>query len=129
MSDDLTANPVTFGQQGGGPRPLSSLYREIDLAAVAIELNLQFNTLEPDVAEAIERGAAALFHSGYGPSLIRRRRSVRARDEGSGHKVRRGASNARQSRRLATGKPGIELRGETEGIRVVHIGAHADLES
>ena len=29
---------------------------------------LQLNTLDPDVAEAVERGAAVLFLAGYGPS-------------------------------------------------------------
>jgi hypothetical protein len=44
--------------------PLSSLYHEIGLAAVATELNLQLNTLEP--AEAVEMGAAALLLAGTG---------------------------------------------------------------
>ncbi len=45
MSDDVTADPLTFGELDDGQpllygqRLLSSLYREIGLAAVAIELN------------------------------------------------------------------------------------------
>jgi hypothetical protein len=34
---------------------------------------LQVDTLEPEVAEAVERGAAALFLSGYGPHPKRTR--------------------------------------------------------
>jgi hypothetical protein len=45
--------------------PLASLYREIGLAAVASGLKLQLNTLDPDVAEAVQRGAAALFLAGF----------------------------------------------------------------
>jgi hypothetical protein len=73
MSDNLTANPRPFGEPSGSPRPLSSLYREIGLAAVATELNLQRNSLEPEVTEAIERGAAALFLAGCPPADLRLR--------------------------------------------------------
>jgi hypothetical protein len=48
---------------------LSPLCRAFGLAAVAAELNLQMDTLEPETARAIERGAAALFLAGYGPRL------------------------------------------------------------
>jgi hypothetical protein len=40
---------------------------EIGLAAVASGLKLQLNALDPDVAEAVERGTAALFLRGTGP--------------------------------------------------------------
>jgi hypothetical protein len=43
---------------------LSSLYREAGLAAVAVEFNLRVYELAPEVAEAVERGAAALFLGG-----------------------------------------------------------------
>jgi hypothetical protein len=129
MSDDPTANRRAVDERGGGRRPLSSLCREIGLASVAIELNLKLNTLEPDVAEAIERGAAALFHAGYGPSLIRHRQSVWAREKGSRHGVRRRASKAGRSGRYPAGKPAIELRDETDGIRAAPIGAYADVKS
>jgi hypothetical protein len=91
------------------------------LAAVAIELKLELSTLEPEVAEAIEQGAAALFDAGYGPSLIGRQRSIWVREKGSRQKVRRRASMARQSRPFPTGKGQIELRHETDGIRTEHI--------
>jgi hypothetical protein len=97
MPNDLTANAQAAGQASGGCKPLSSLCREIGLAAVATELNLQLNTLELDVAEDVERGAAALFLAGYGPSLTRYPRNVRDGEEGGRRKGRRVASKARQS--------------------------------
>ncbi len=129
MSDDVTAKPLSFGEAADSRQPLSRLYREIGLAAVAIELHLQLETLEPDVAEAIERGAAALFHAGRQPSRIRQGRSVWAREKGSRHKVgrRRRGGKARQSLPFLKGKPEIELRDETEGVRAARIGPSADL--
>jgi hypothetical protein len=41
-------------------RPSSPLCRAFGLAAVAAELSLGIDTLEPETAKAIERGAAAL---------------------------------------------------------------------
>ena len=100
MSNNLTADARATG--GSGRRPLSSLYRDIGLATVATELNLQLVTLEPEVAEAVERGAAALLMAGFGRSLTRHRRSVRAGEQGSHHKMRRLARKVRQSRRFPT---------------------------
>ncbi len=107
MSDNLTASPRTLAEPTDSRRPLSSLCREIGLAAVAIELNLDLSTLQPDVAEAIERGAAALFDAGYGPSPVRRRRSVAPREKGSRQKARR-ATKAKRSRPFPTGKGEME---------------------
>jgi hypothetical protein len=45
------------------------------LAAVAAELNLRIDTLEPEVAQAVERGAVALFMAGYGPAIVSTRRT------------------------------------------------------
>ena len=118
---NLTANPRASREPTDTGRPLSSLCREIGLAAVAIELKLELGTLESEVAEAIEQGAAALFDAGYGPSLIGRQRSIWVREKGSRQKVRRRASMARQSRPFPTGKGQIELRHETDGIRTEHI--------
>jgi hypothetical protein len=56
-------------QRRNAAAPLSCLNREAGLAAVAAELHLQVSTLEPEVAEAVERGAAALFLAGDGPRL------------------------------------------------------------
>jgi hypothetical protein len=87
MPNDLIATAQALGQATGGCEPLPNLYREIGLAAVANELNLQLNTLDPDVAEAVERGAAALFPAWYGPSLTRgavaKRGTSRARRDNS----------------------------------------------
>ncbi len=104
MPNDLTANAQALDQASGGCKPLSSLYREIGLAAVATGLNLQLNTLESDVAEAVQRGAAALFLAGYGPGLTRYPRIVLVGEEGGRRKARRVASKARQSKHFPTGK-------------------------
>jgi hypothetical protein len=100
MSADLTPDARAPGEASSGRRPLSSLYRDIGLATVATELNLQLDTLEPDVAEAVGRGAAALLLAGFGPSLNRHRRSVR---QGGRYKLRRLARKARQSQRFPMG--------------------------
>jgi hypothetical protein len=110
MSTDLTADARALGEASSGRRPLSSLYRDIGLATVATELNLRFDALEPDVAEAVGRGAAALLLAGFGPSLTRRKRSGRAGEQGGGHKLRRLARKARESRRFRTGKSVIAKR-------------------
>jgi hypothetical protein len=104
MSTDLAADARAPGEASSGWRPLSSLYRDIGLATVATELNLRLDTLELDVAEAVERGAAALLLAGFGPSVTRYQRSVRARDQGGRSKLRRLARKARQSRRLPMAK-------------------------
>jgi hypothetical protein len=59
----------------GAASPMLSpqLYRAFGLAAVAAELNLDIDMLEPETAEAVARGAAALFLAGYGPKGIRSR--------------------------------------------------------
>jgi len=78
MSEDLIADRAPGGASRGR-EPLSILYREIGLATVATEFNLQLDTLEPDVAEAVERGAAALLLAGFGRrGLTRRQRIARA---------------------------------------------------
>jgi hypothetical protein len=107
MSNNPAANARTLGAASDGQTPLSCLYREVGLAAVANELNLQLNTLEPDVAAAVERGAAALLLAGREPGPTRRRRSVRAGEEGSSHKMRRLASTARRSPRFPMGNSEI----------------------
>jgi hypothetical protein len=110
MSTHLTPDARAPGEASSGRRALSSLYRDIGLATVATELNLQLDTFEPDVAEAVERGAAALLLAGFGPSLARRRPSVRAGEQDGRHKQRRLARKARQSQRFPTGKSVIAKR-------------------
>jgi hypothetical protein len=104
MPNDLTANAEALGRAGGDSKSSSRLYREIGLAAVAIELSLQLNTLEPDVAEAVQRGAAALFLAGGRRSLTRDPRIVRAGEKGRRRKARRVASNGRLSKCFPTRK-------------------------
>ena len=108
MSNNPAANARTLDEASDGQTPLSGLYRELGLAAVANELNLQLNTLEPDVAAAIERGAAALLLASREPGPTRHRRSVRAGGEGSPHNTRhmrrRLASTARRSPRFPMNK-------------------------
>jgi hypothetical protein len=62
MSNNPAANARTLGEASDGQSPLSGLYRELGLAAVANELNLQLNTLEP-VLRRPSRGALPRFSS------------------------------------------------------------------
>ena len=104
MSNDFTGNARAPGEVSSRRRPLSSLCRDIGLASVATELNVQLDTLEPDIADAIERGAAALLLARFSTSLTWRRRSVRAGEQGGRHKLPGLARKARRSRRFLTGK-------------------------
>ena len=76
MRQDPLAFPSVWNQSAGFANPLFGLYREAGLAAVAVELNLQVYELAPEVAEAVERGAAALFLGGYGPYSTLTRQSA-----------------------------------------------------
>lgn len=116
MPNNLSANPRALGQPTYNGKPLSSLCHEIGLAAVAIELNLELSTLQPDAAVAIEQGVAALFDAGYAPDLIGRRRSVWVRKKASHQNVRRTARKVRQPRSFPREEGEIELRPETDGI-------------
>ena len=78
---------------------LLPLCRAVGLAAVAAELNLQMDTLEPETARAIERGAAALFLAGYGPRLTGSTAGARL-NERDGQRGTRGAfTKAKRIRR------------------------------
>ena len=92
MRQDPLAFPSVWSQNGGFANPLFCLYREAGLAAVAVELNLQVYELAPEVAEAVERGAAALFLGGYGPysTLTRQSAGVGAQAR---HRKRRALRN------------------------------------
>lgn len=61
----------------GARRPEAYLYRAFGLAAVAAELHLQLDMLEPGDAAAVQKGAAALFLAGFGPNSTRRGSSPR----------------------------------------------------
>ena len=104
MLDHVAANPPDLGEPTDSRKSLSSLCHKIGLAAVAIELNLEHSTIEPDAAEAIKQGAAALFDAGYGPSLIGHRRSIWPRERARHKKVQRRASKARPPRPFPTRK-------------------------
>ena len=76
MRQDPLAIPSAWNQSVGFAQPLFALHREAGLAAIAVELNLQVDELAPEVAEAVERGAAALFLGGYGPYSTLTRQSA-----------------------------------------------------
>lgn len=76
MREDPLAFPGAWNQSAGLAKPLFGLCREAGLAAVAVEFNLQVDELAPEVAQAIERGAAALFLGGYSPYSTLTRQSA-----------------------------------------------------
>jgi hypothetical protein len=61
MRQDLPSNPPVLQQRVGQSRLLSRLYRDVGLAAVAAELDLELDVLEPDMVEAVQRGATVLL--------------------------------------------------------------------
>lgn len=102
MHEDLSINRAGVDRMLGHLRPLSSMCREVGLAAVAAELHLAVDDLELDTADAVERGAAALFLAGFGPRLSARvPHGRKAKRRGS--EMRRTAS-VRRSQRLHTEK-------------------------
>ena len=60
MRQDPPAHSQTLERRAGDSPLLSRLYREVGLAAVAAEFHLQTSALEPEAAEAVERGAMLL---------------------------------------------------------------------
>jgi hypothetical protein len=84
------------GQFSSPVAQLSCLNREAGLAAVAAELHLEVGTLERDVAEAVERGAAALFLAGFGPPLTSAGHTVGKGEEEPRRKTPPGATKARR---------------------------------
>jgi hypothetical protein len=77
--------------------PPSDLCRAFGLAAVAAELDLEIDALEPETAEAVARGAATLFLAGYGPNGSR----LRSRRQFGWKNVRPKARRAARAGRLA----------------------------
>jgi hypothetical protein len=94
MTRDLLNQPQSLEQ------PLSPLCRAFGLAAVAAELNIQLDTLEPETAKAIERGAAALFLAGYSPRLSGFAASNRLGEKNSERVARSALSKAPRCVRL-----------------------------
>jgi hypothetical protein len=87
------------------------LCRAFGLAAVAAELGLEVDTLEPEIAEFVGRGAATLFLAGYGPKGSRRSRSSKFGWDSDRPKARRAA----RFRRLAgrSREPGASISNTT----------------
>jgi len=97
MPEDLIATTQDLGQASGGNESLSSLYREIGLAAVAKGLNLQLNTLAPErlpLTWPRPSSAGASFSPGRRPSLTRFPSSIRAGEQGGLRRTRYMASKA-----------------------------------
>ena len=103
----LQDHPVfsrAWKQGAGFVEPLLGLQREAGLAAIAVELNLQLYELAPEVAEAVERGAAALFLGGYGPSPTLTSQIGGVGAEKRQRKATRGRHRARRSSNLQKGE-------------------------
>ena len=97
MHQNLPINRAAVDQILGHVKPLSGMTREVGLAAVAAELHLGIDELELDAADAVEKGAAALFLAGFGPKRV-----AIARGRTSARKTARSASG--RSRRPSAGK-------------------------
>lgn len=61
MRHDLSAIPDVIETRAGRSRLLSRLYRDIGLAAVAAEFELPAEAFDPELGEAVERGARYLL--------------------------------------------------------------------
>ena len=92
--------------------PQAELCRAFGLAAVAAELNLQIEMLEPEVAEAVGMGAAALFLAGYGPRGIHSRSRRPFEWDDSRNRVRRDLLRSRRPARRATETGATILSGD-----------------
>jgi hypothetical protein len=102
MHQNLPINRATVDKILGHVKPLSSMAHEVGMAAIAAELHLDIDDLELDAADAVQKGAAALFLAGFGRqrvASIARGRTAK----GSGRKAGRAAS-VRRTGRLHTGK-------------------------
>jgi hypothetical protein len=65
MHQNRQINRAAVDKILGHVKPLSSMTHEVGLAAVAAELHLGIDDLELDAADAVEKGAAALFLAGF----------------------------------------------------------------
>jgi hypothetical protein len=61
MRQDLPADSPLLEQRAGQSRLLSRIYRDVGMAAVAAELDLELKALEPEIADAVQRGARVLL--------------------------------------------------------------------
>jgi hypothetical protein len=60
MRERLAVTPDAIEARAGRSRLLSRLYHDVGLAAVAAEFELPFERFDPELAEALERGARHL---------------------------------------------------------------------
>ena len=70
MHQNLPIKRAAVDKILGPGKPLSSMTREVGMAAVAAELHLGIDDLELDAADDVEKGAAALFLAGFGPKRV-----------------------------------------------------------
>ncbi len=68
MRHDLTAVPEVIEARAGSSRLLARLYHDIGLAAVAAEFELPIERFDPELAEAVERGARYLTPTKFVPA-------------------------------------------------------------
>jgi len=101
MHQNLLINRAAVDKILGHEKPLSSMTHEIGMAAVAAELHLGIDDLELDAADAVEKGAAALFLAGFGPKRVA---SVARGRTAKGAALRTGRSASVRRARLHTGK-------------------------
>jgi hypothetical protein len=64
MRHDLEFHSPALEQRAGESQLLARLYREVGMAVVAAELDLELEMLEPEDAAAVQRGAAVLAPPG-----------------------------------------------------------------
>jgi len=93
MRHETTSPAADIGLRLDRSQPLSSMCREVGLAAVAAELHLPTSDLEIDAAVAVERGAAALFLAGFGPKIASATPRARA-GKATARKPRRASAKA-----------------------------------
>ncbi len=102
MSQTIPSNNAAVALRLDRSPPLSSMCREIGMAAVAAELCLRASELELDAAVAVERGAAALFLAGFGPKAKLASRRPRAAKT-AGRKNGRSATKPSRGRSARAG--------------------------
>ena len=125
MRQQATAFSEVLEAPAGRSRLLSRLYREIGLAAVAVELELAREELDLDVAQAVERGARYLAGpAATGPGLLRgqRRADRSAKDIARTWSAASGARFPSVRRRFARPQPPLtsKLDGDiaASGVRI-----------
>ena len=101
MHQNVVINRPAVDKILGHEKPLSSMTHEIGMAAVAAELHVGIDDLELDAADAVEKGAAALFLAGFGPKRVA---SIARGRTAKGAALRTGRSASVRRARLHPGK-------------------------